>query len=206
MYSHSTFTWTKFQARNFFVQVSISVSNHKVEDRKKSNQPEAIGMLVAPTSLRKRTQSATLFGYTQTAPTVIPASSRGNASSLNGKPLKDTRGTDSNWQNFYSLVRVKAVHVTSPLLSIDMAFNRSFLMGCLALWHKRCTLVSVSAPVRVVRSMHVTALNNQAACKSKSSRDLETSGTMPRLKASNLPPHSTEQDYVHDAHFLLEPG
>src|SRR2546430_4170085 len=47
------------------------------------------------------------------------------------------------------------------------ASSRSRRTGSFALAHSRSTLVGVSSPCRVVRSMHVIARSSQAACHSR---------------------------------------
>src|SRR5256885_15202329 len=54
-----------------------------------------------------------------------------------------------------------------PRSAAPSASSRSRRMGCFALAHRRSTLVGVSSPCSVVKSMHVIARSSQAACHSR---------------------------------------
>ena len=66
----------------------------------------------------------------------------------------------NNPENFHPCTYA---HKSLPRSCTSMAFSKSGLTGFLALKHNLFTLVRVSSPDRVVRSIHVTALSNQAA-------------------------------------------
>ena len=67
-------------------------------------------------------------------------------------------------ENIYS--RISYNQLVVPLSCISNLCMISSLMGLAALWHSLITLLVLSSPDNVVKSMQVTVLNNQAAYNS----------------------------------------